>query len=41
MHEAADYFYWLEFATHGSIHIPWFAYLKDAVQCGKDTNEAI
>ena len=31
----------LEFASRGSIHVHWFAYLKDAPQYGKASNNEI
>ena len=31
----------LEFASRGSIHVHWFAYLKDAPQYGKASNDDI
>ena len=39
--EITDYFWRLEFASRGSIHIHWFAYLKDAPVYGQDNNEDI
>ena len=36
-----DYFTRIEFASRGSIHVHWFAYLEDAPKYGEDSNEVI
>ena len=36
-----DYFTRIEFASRGSIHVHWFAYLKDVPKYGGDSNELI
>ena len=41
IHKVTDYFTRIEFVSRGSIHVHWFAYLKDASKCGKDSNEVI
>ena len=41
VHEVTDYFMRIEFAGRGTIHIHWFAYLKDAPEYGHDSNETV
>ena len=41
IHEVTDYFMRIEFAGRGTIHINWFAYLKDAPEYGHDPNETV
>ena len=41
IHEVTDYFMRIEFAGRGTIHIHWFAYLKDAPQFGYDDNATV
>ena len=41
IHEVTDYFMRTEFAGRGTIHIHWFAYLKDAPEYGCEDNETV
>ena len=41
IHQVTDYFMRIEFAGRGTIHIHWFAYLKDAPQYGCENNETV
>ena len=41
IYEVTDHFMRYEFAERGTIHVHWFAYLKDAPEYGKTDNETI
>ena len=41
IHQVGDYFTRLEFASRGSIHVHWFAYLENVPQYGKASNDLI
>ena len=41
IHEVTDYFMRMEFASRGTIHVHWFAYLKDAPVYEQDDNDTI
>ena len=41
IHEVTDFFMRIEFAGQGTIHIHWFAYLKDASEYGHDPSETV
>ena len=41
IHKVTDYFTRIGFASTGSIHVHWFAYLKDAPKYREDSNEVI
>ena len=41
IHQVTDYFMRVEFAGRGTIHIHWFAYLKNAPQYGCENNETV
>ena len=41
INRVTDYFTRIEFTSRGSIHVYWFAYLKDAPKYGEYSNEVI
>ena len=41
IHKITDYFMRIEFAGFSTVHIQWFAYIKDANEYGKDSNDDI
>ena len=41
IHQVTDYFTRYEFAERGTIHIHWFAYLKNAPEYGETDNDTV
>ena len=41
VHQVTDYFPRYEFAERGTVHIHWFAYLKNAPEYGETDNDTV